>query len=563
MHTLICLLVTALLLAGTLPADAAGTRRISSSKTASSEQSGAKHALLVGINDYPAAPLNGTLNDVAVWKEALTSRYGFPADNVTTLLDRRATKAAILNELQRLERTTKPGDTVLFFFSGHGTSSYDPEVKLDMGPATGALVPADAKLSGSREALLDSLLVGRRDLRPILEKMDQDRHVIVVVDACYSGNAVRSLAKTSLPGRRGIPKFLPLTLPTAAMPSPQTMEKSDSSAGEPYPYRNILYIAAANDREKAMDLPSDPYDGKPHGALTGAMMRGMRGDADSNNDGIVSYDELYRFARKDTQQQGHTPQLLADASFDRTRRIFNAAPALKKSQRSAFSAKGDLLVRLDGQATGLSGQLQKLPGVKLAADGEYDLLITADAGEYLLSLANGDLVTRMRSGQEVHQRIERYQAVRDLVGRTNPDAKFNVSLTVGGDSGKSVFLNGEQISFQVAAEEDASLLLLNIDPQGYVSVIFPASSADNSVVRKGTPRSLGEAGTVSEPLGVEQLKLFAFRRPVEALKHFAGRSPIDPMGSEFAELQRILKQNTPKGPGWAETTVEVVTTRRP
>ncbi|WP_277059010.1 DUF4384 domain-containing protein, partial [Trichlorobacter lovleyi] len=123
------------------------------------------------------------------------------------------------------------------------------------------------------------------------------------------------------------------------------------------------------------------------------------------------------------------------------------------------------------------------------------------------------------------------------------------------------FLNGEQISFQVRSEADVSLLLLDIDPQGYISVVFPARATDNTRIERGALRTLGETGTVSEPLGVEILKLFAFAKPVEALKHFAGKSPIDPMGREFAELLRIIKQNSPKGSGWAEATVEVVTTK--
>ncbi len=93
--------------------------------------------LLVGINTYvtsawqaglgadKATPLQGAVTDVALQRELLIGRFGVPAANIMTLLNEQATTGAIWHALQtHLIQQARPGDTVLFHFSGLGSQAY-------------------------------------------------------------------------------------------------------------------------------------------------------------------------------------------------------------------------------------------------------------------------------------------------------------------------------------------------------------------------------------------------------------------------------------------------------
>jgi hypothetical protein len=83
---------------------------------------GAKYAVVIGINDYPgtSSDLQYTVADANEMSYVLTNIYGFPAKNVTELTDSAATKTAIYNAVNNIKSVAKPGDEVVFFFSGHG-----------------------------------------------------------------------------------------------------------------------------------------------------------------------------------------------------------------------------------------------------------------------------------------------------------------------------------------------------------------------------------------------------------------------------------------------------------
>lgn len=81
-----------------------------------------KLALLVGINQYRNATLNGCVTDVELQKELLIHRFGFQASDIVTLTDQTATRSRIETEFtQHLIEQAKPDDVVVFHFSGYGS----------------------------------------------------------------------------------------------------------------------------------------------------------------------------------------------------------------------------------------------------------------------------------------------------------------------------------------------------------------------------------------------------------------------------------------------------------
>ncbi len=84
-----------------------------------------KLALLVGINQYPkfdrVAALKGSLTDVELQRELLTHRFGFSPQDILTLVDEEATRSSIEAAfIAHLSDQARPGDIVVFHFSGYG-----------------------------------------------------------------------------------------------------------------------------------------------------------------------------------------------------------------------------------------------------------------------------------------------------------------------------------------------------------------------------------------------------------------------------------------------------------
>ncbi|WP_372638574.1 caspase domain-containing protein [Fodinibius sp.] len=92
----------------------------------------AKHALVVGINDYTIQSqhsqqvglswptLNFCVADADSMYHLLIEAFGFPRENVILLKDDRATRRNMLSALTYMFSNATAGDTVCFTFSGHG-----------------------------------------------------------------------------------------------------------------------------------------------------------------------------------------------------------------------------------------------------------------------------------------------------------------------------------------------------------------------------------------------------------------------------------------------------------
>ena len=151
-------------------------------------------ALLVGINAYGGGhDLKGCVNDVTITRDILIYRYKVPAQNVRMLLDRRATASAIKERLNWLVESASDKDTLLFWFSGHGSqipnqpyrqgNDYEPD-RLDE-----ILCPVD--LDWWHRVVRDD------DINAIIKKVKH--RMVLVLDCCHSGSAARSITTTVTP----------------------------------------------------------------------------------------------------------------------------------------------------------------------------------------------------------------------------------------------------------------------------------------------------------------------------------------------------------------------------
>jgi hypothetical protein len=130
----------------------------------------AKRALLVGIDDYPGAPLSGCVKDARLLRDKLaTNEDGSPNFDcvLVTSENTDVTRQAMRRSLLELFRNCR-GDDILFFFAGHG-----------------AQTPWGAELV-TQDYATDSLGVSMADVL-LLANSCEAREVMLILDCCNAG----------------------------------------------------------------------------------------------------------------------------------------------------------------------------------------------------------------------------------------------------------------------------------------------------------------------------------------------------------------------------------------
>ena len=233
-----------------------------------------RHAVIVGINDYADAAipdLKYAESDAkAVYDTLIDAKIGrFPKDNVTLLLGKDVSPGKIKAALYKLRGVGKD-DLVIIFYSGHGAKEGDEAF----------WVTQDA----DRKALPATSLTNS-EIRKYLQRIPSQR-MVVLLDCCYAASTVKkSLAD---------PKKL---------------------FGE-FEGKGRVTIAGSADNQEALE-----YEDKKAGVFTHYLVGGLRGAADVNTDGVVTFEEMWRYlgdnVRKASIKQGglHEPVLISEGGF--------------------------------------------------------------------------------------------------------------------------------------------------------------------------------------------------------------------------------------------------------
>ncbi len=166
-----------------------------------------KKALLVGINDYKGVTdLNGCINDVADMHFTLRSLFRFETKNIRVLTDARATKANIISRLKWLVKGAKPGDFLVFHFSGHGSQIRDRDGDELSDGLDEILCPYDMNWDGT--------FIADDQLNEIFSGLPDGVLLEVFLDCCHSGTGLKELGGLTPPPELAPPtptlnRFLP------------------------------------------------------------------------------------------------------------------------------------------------------------------------------------------------------------------------------------------------------------------------------------------------------------------------------------------------------------------
>lgn len=207
-------------------------------------------AIVIGIDDYAKWPkLEYASHDAQAIADTLTGQFGFPSSQVIVLKNQQATRNNILAAFHDRLADDRTGrdDRVFVFFAGHGATR-----RLASGRDLGYIIPVD---SNPDEFATDAIAM--TDIQNIAESM-QAKHVMFVMDACYSGLGLT----------RGGPSS-----------SAFLRENARRSARQ-------MLTAGGADQQVADAGPNG------HSVFTWVLLQALAGKGDLNGDGLITGTEL-------------------------------------------------------------------------------------------------------------------------------------------------------------------------------------------------------------------------------------------------------------------------------
>jgi len=222
-----------------------------------------KWALVVGTERYSNLPAVAfAASDAKTATNYFTNLLGVPEKNVLLLENEKATRSAVTAKLKDYLPENLEKDSVLYvYFAGHGmpdVATGEPYLMLFDSEATNVSRTG----YGLKELLAD---IGSLKIQ----------HSFLFTDACFSGMAARG-TKMLVPGAR---------------PAVLRVEDVNVATGK------IVAMGASTGAQL-----SHAYQDKRHGLFTYYLLEGMRGPADSNKDGVVTFGELYPYVKENVER---------------------------------------------------------------------------------------------------------------------------------------------------------------------------------------------------------------------------------------------------------------------
>lgn len=208
-------------------------------------------AVVVGAAQYNHMPaLRYTDDDAYQLYAFLKSPQGgaVPDEQLRLLIDEDATRAGILNAMRQVYARADENDVVLFYFSGHGIE--------------GSFLPVD--YDGSRNR------IEHQEIRQVIET-SRAKHKIVVADACHAGGLFLRRSATQEVLRKYYTSF----------------EQTDGGTA--------LLLSSKGEEFSLED------SGLRSGVFSHFYIKGLKGAADQDGNGLISISEIYQYVYRNVR----------------------------------------------------------------------------------------------------------------------------------------------------------------------------------------------------------------------------------------------------------------------
>ncbi|MDM8516025.1 caspase family protein [Desulfobacterales bacterium HSG16] len=458
-------------------------------------------ALLVGINyenaDSHIQRLSGAVNDILDMRDYMAQAQGIPASSIRILTEEHATRKAILANFQSwLIKGTSPGDIVFFQYSGHGHQLPDPfgfqyhdpvkTSKPEYQKLAEAFVPYDTVINPKTKTIKNLILDS--EFRLLLSSL-QDRKIHLFLDCCHSQGATRDFNKIKAVSRN---LQLPWDISQTRFEIPNDFPEQVRNAGVRGIFRiksqnpDYAFFAAARYFQSAYEYPLS-Y-GK-NGAFTFSALQLLR----ANPGKVFTNAQILDYSRKFINHSIGIPEKIQEPIFHGPKGSEHQPFILLTLSGSSQTPlpKPSEIAKTGKTAVWITGQSGKiLKQVKAAIknsdfcridERQPDVIVDIEDTKAQIHNAVGRRLKTIplisdRIGQ-IMKSLEGIHIVRELAALENPSAPFAVSLWLD-KPGKTGFKVGDRVTLyykidQIPQQSKAWLTLLNVAPDGTVSILYP------------------------------------------------------------------------------------------
>jgi hypothetical protein len=309
------------------------------------------------------------VDDVKAMQGFLTATLGFKPEQIHTLTDRKATRDAILAEIDDwLVRQSRPNSRVFLYFSGQGSEEIATE--LTTSPT---LVASDAKIQRDGNKMTVTNQIRETEIAARLNSL-KDRRVTLLVDACHVGPGSRSAVEAP---KGSEVRCLGPALASLNPPAQSGKEAKFSFGGE-----TAMVWSAVNAGQWALvDRDANP----PLGVFTRRFIEGVQdGVARASDKPNVSNAALLDYVRRKSDEYCRTHA--QDCRFSQVPQFYGLPDALgrdvvtgQEAQTPAAAVENTL--KNDNEA-GVS--VDVLPGTQVAIGDKVAMRVSAKKPGYLI-----------------------------------------------------------------------------------------------------------------------------------------------------------------------------------
>jgi tetratricopeptide (TPR) repeat protein len=274
-----------------------------------------------GVYDFLRSPEGGGFRDVD------------EGGHMILLKDEEATKASVETALDKLKQT-KPDDYFIIFIAAHGALLAESDAATRQTTQVPYFVLYDTNLNNPQHTAL------RMDSFRKLVGEIPARKGLVLSDTCHSAGVQL--------GGRGAGSA------TSGVNARYVGEMQKTANG-------VGYIWSAGQFEEALELGY-----LSNGVFTYCLLEGLRGNADANRNGIVTFNELADYVRTEVpklsedKQHPYSALSITDVLEGKEPLPLSVVPDIDTDTPSGANQEGTLVIRTPG-----------LDGVDVAIDGAY------------------------------------------------------------------------------------------------------------------------------------------------------------------------------------------------
>ncbi|MBS1794518.1 MAG: caspase family protein [Acidobacteria bacterium] len=241
---------------------------------------GRKFAVVVGVSEYQYTDaglknLSFADDDAQAVADFLKTPAGggFSAADIRLLVNRDATLLGVRSALAETAKRARTEDLIFIFIAGHGAP--DP-----LAPQNLYFLLSDTKVVDMAKTAFPM-----NELKQILDTQVSAQRVIVLIDTCHSAG-INQKTKSIVSGR-------------------ELVQEDDENNISNFYLTNQLFkqtgraiITSSDVNEVSQESPKWGN----HGVFTWALLDGLKGKADFNNDKLITASEIFQYTRANVQK---------------------------------------------------------------------------------------------------------------------------------------------------------------------------------------------------------------------------------------------------------------------